>query len=220
MNKIIFFKLLLLISVYLRAASASEKDFKLNMDLYHQKYEFSCEAAALKAILNYEKIVVQEDDIIKHMPIDPTIRTTAIWGDPDKGFVGDIYGKNANVSYGIHWPGLQKVSQHWGLSKAGKASNSSVLVKYIQKNKPVIVWVVSENASGKDLSWKTPSGKLIKAVEGEHTIVVYGFRGPPEKPSGFYFMDPSMGFTFKSTKEFEKNWKRLGNSYLTMIKLK
>jgi len=220
MNKFIFYITTIITSFYIHSVYAAEKDFKLDVNLYRQKYEFSCEAAALKVILNYEKIDIQEDEVIKYFPIDPTPRNKTTWGDPDKGFVGDIYGKNAEVSYGIHWQGLKKISQRWGITEAGTAPNSSIIAKYVLQKKPVIAWVVSENASGRDLTWKTANNKTIKAVEGEHTVVVYGFRGDSKNPSGFYIMDPSMGLTYKSNVDFSNSWRRLGNSYLVMLKIK
>ena len=216
----IFFSSLIFISLYLIGVNTLANDYKLNFGLYRQKYEFSCEAAALTALLNYDKILLQEDQIIKKMPIDPTQRTSSVWGDPTEGFVGDIYGKNANMSYGIHWQGLQKVARQYGTVDAGVAKDYSVLITHLLKKRPVIAWVISENSSGLDLTWKTPTGKTIKAVEGEHTVIVYGFRGNPKNPIGFYIMDPNGGFVFKPLTEFEKNWKRLGNSYLAFTKTK
>lgn len=206
--------------MYLIGISTLENDYKLDLKLYRQKYEFSCEAAALTVLLNYEQILVEEDQVIKKIPMDQTPRTSLVWGDPSEAFVGDIYGKNAQVSYGIHWQGLEKVARQWGTVDAGFANNYSILIAHLLEKKPVIVWVISENASGRDLTWKTPTGKSIKAIEGEHTVVIYGFRGNPKSPIGFYIMDPNAGFVFKPLHEFEKNWKRLGNSYLAIAKTK
>lgn len=220
MKKLSLFRILFLMILFLFSVDTFANDYKLNLGMYRQKYEFSCEAAALTVLLNYEKKSVQEDQVIKNMPIDPTLRTSSVWGDPEEGFVGDIYGKSANESYGIHWQGLKKVLRHWGTVEAGQAQNSSVLITHLLNHRPVIVWVVSENSSGRDLTWKTPAGKIIKAIEGEHTVVIYGFRGDPKNPLGLYLMDPAKGFIFKPMPEFEKNWKRLGNSYLVMLKSK
>ena len=219
-KKKILYISLIFISLYLVNIISSVSNFKLDLGIYRQKYEFSCEAAALTALLNYEKIQVQEDQVIKNMPMDPTPRTSSVWGDPAEGFVGDIYGKDAKVSYGIHWQGLQKVASQWGIVDAGHAPNSSILITLLLKKKPVIVWVVSENSSGRELSWKTPTGKIVSAIEGEHTVIVYGFRGNPKNPTGFYIMDPNAGFVFKQSYEFEQNWKRLGNSYLAFTQTK
>jgi uncharacterized protein YvpB len=218
MKKFSFFGVIFFVNLCVFSLDCFANDYKLELKPYRQKYDFSCEAAALTVILNYENIPILEDQVIKSIPIDLTPRTTSVWGDPANGFVGDIYGKNANVSYGIHWQGLKKVAQRWGRVEAGNAKDSSILIAHLLKKKPVIVWVISETASGRDLTWKTPSGKIVKAIEGEHTVVVYGFQGDPIKPDGFYILDPAVGLVFRAKLEFEKNWTRLGNSYLVMVK--
>ena len=195
-------------------AFGNTKNFKLAVPEFRQKYGYTCEAAALRIVLNYLGIQIDEDQILQKMPVDRTPRKTGIWGDPDLGFVGNLYGNTAEESYGIHWRPMASFASKWRPAKAFEKGKISELVDHLLNKRPVMAWVI--NGKGKSISWKTPTGKKISAIEGEHVVVLYGYRGDAKNPEGFFIMDPIKGPQFKTTNEFKYTWSKLGNAYLVI----
>ncbi len=217
MREIKFFWLFLFfLAPFLRNsdAGASENRQILPVVELRQKYPFTCEAAALRMVLHYFDVKISEDEILAAMPVDGTPRKNGVWGDPDQAFVGDIYGNNSQVSYGIHWRPMQGLASRWARAEAFENQTPTDITSFITKRLPVVAWV--NGGTGKPLKWKTPKGKSISAIEGEHSVVVYGFKGTAEKPVGFFIMDPKHGPQFKETKEFVESWNKLGKSILVL----
>lgn len=207
------FKLLFSLSVLFQALT-SKADVQLPVKRLEQKYQFSCETAALATVLNYYGVNVTEDQIISKMPFDKTKHQENIWGDPDQGFVGDINGKSGDVSYGIHWNPMKKVASNWMKAEVLKAGKVEDLVDQLNNKRPVIIWVYT--GEKKPLKWKTPKGKTISALLEEHTVVVSGYKESKNTLSGFYIVDPAKNKSsrFVALGEFKKYWEGFGNKGL------
>lgn len=183
----------------------------LNVPFHRQEHALSCEIAALKMALNYHGQMVSENELLRDLPFDTLSSRSPgnVWGDPDKGFVGDIDGKSPNGGYGVYEdPIVNLALRYRDAKKMENAALFDVLTKVAGGN-PVIVWGFL--ASGKDVSWRTKDGKYVKAVFGEHTRVVTGFSGTPANPITITLLDPIYGKIRMSAKGFEGNWARLGN---------
>jgi uncharacterized protein YvpB len=180
----------------------------LPLDYHHQERELSCEAAALKMVLNFHQIKISEAEIIKKMPIDPTKKLGGVWGDPDVGFVGDIDGKMGETGYGIHWNAFARWASKW--KKSIILGNKSItgLISHLDAKRPVIIWTIM--GPRREMTWKTAKGRKVFALENEHTQVVYGYEGPKEAPTTFHIMDPEKGPQTRSTADFLKDWDTFG----------
>jgi uncharacterized protein YvpB len=67
--------------------------------------------------------------------------------------------------------------------------------------------------SAKDvLSWQTPAGKQIEAVNGMHSELVVGFEGGQESPEYILVNDPWRGFRRVHINEFTELWKLYSNT--------
>lgn len=172
---------------------------KLNVSYFKQENPFTCEAATIKMALNYFGDLLSERDILKFMPLDPTQRSGDIWGDPDKGFVGNVLGKNNLESYGIHAAPTSKWIQNWKKTDLMQNASLSQLAKHIENNHPVIIWIYK--GQGNILKWKTREGKIIEVVEGEHTILLTGYAGSVDEPKLFYYIDPEEGYKKMTSQE-------------------
>lgn len=224
--KIIFF--LVIIGVVLTAIyyysvnkknkSETQHEFKLSVPLKMQKYKFSCEAAALRSVLSFYKIELDEDTIIDLMPKDPTLHKGNTWGDPDIGFVGDIHASNSFDSYGIHWNALAKFAEKWKKPFIITDGTIQMLISHLIQNRPIIVWIYSGDGPtiGTPMYWTTSSGKKIKAISGEHTVVVIGFSGPKENPLKIIVNDPIQGEREIDALEFLKMWSSFGRKGLIL----
>lgn len=192
--------------IFLRTPNAG--DTQLLVKFHHQEHELSCEAAALKIVLDYYGDSVSETEILGRMPVDDTPHINGTWGDPSQGFVGSVDGLMGKTGYGIYWQALSKLASQWRHSEVIEGGALTDLTAHIVQKHPVIVWGYKD--SRQSIRWKTKSGQPVMALEGEHTRVVYGFRGKPESPEGIYLMDPTSGPLYWSSQYFLENWNSFG----------
>lgn len=182
----------------------------LDVPFHRQEHSLSCEIASLRSALLYRGVDIEESDLIALMPFDPTPKKSGIWGDPNKGFVGDIDGKMFKTGYGIYWGPITQVANTFRSAEYFTGWGTVRLAEELEKGNPVIVW----NYLGKgELGvWKTPEDKFIVGVNGEHSRVAMGYTGPTEDPTGFYLMDPTYGKIYEPIDEFRKKWALFGYS--------
>jgi len=192
-------------------------DFQLPIRLHHQEHSLSCEAASLKMLLASIGVQVTEDEIIRQMPFDTTPKRAGIWGDPDTAFVGDINGEMGVTGYGIHAKGLSIVASRWAKPTVIENGSIGLLTQFLLQKHPVLIWGYGD--SNKKVKWRTPSGKLITAMDDEHVRVVYGFRGNVEAPTHFYLLDSQHGLLNWSAQKLLDNWSISGRSALVLEKL-
>lgn len=183
--------------------------------LHRQEHNLSCEVAALKMALGVHGIDVSESELITHLPFDSTPRGNGIWGDPDQGFVGNIDGRMMVTGYGVHWDPIAKLGSRYAPTKVLQHSSAAELASAIAAGDPVIMW--GTYGSPTIHSWQTPAGKTVRAVNGEHTLVVYGFDGPVHSPTTFYLMDPLAGQLRWSTQTLMNNWSSLGHMAVVVL---
>lgn len=186
---------------------SSPEIYQLNVPFYRQEHALSCEIAALRMVLAYYGVKVEEEDLLARLPFDtfgPRDTRENIWGDPDEGFVGNIDGKIPDGGYGVYEGPVQKIAAEFRRAEALVAPELNTVLEMVQAGHPVIVW--GTLASGRDISWKTREGKKVKAVFGEHTRIITGFKGSSENPSTIYLLDPVYGAVRMSKDKFLKNW--------------
>lgn len=184
---------------------------RLNVPYHRQEHALSCEVAALQMVLNYAGVPVTESELILRLPFatrEPRGRDN-IWGDPDVGFVGAIDGISPQTGYGVYEPPLVWLAQQYRPARAVVNATLRDVLTAVLAQRPVIVW--GTLASGQDVSWRTPEGKPVKAIFGEHTRVVIGFSGTVENPTAIVLHDPIYGTISMTRKKFEADWALLGN---------
>lgn len=180
---------------------------RLAVPYHHQEHALSCEIAALKMALNYKGVTVTEKELINQLPIaDPGPRNqNNIWGDPNIGFVGNIDGAMPNTGYGVYEQPIYDLANKYRPAKIIVNGTIADLLAELSNNNPVVVWGVVVGRS-KDISWKTPEGKVITAQLDEHARTLIGFTGTSEKPQLLILLDPLYGEIRLSVKDFLKNW--------------
>ncbi|MBI2454337.1 MAG: C39 family peptidase [Parcubacteria group bacterium] len=186
-------------------------DVVLKVRFHKQEHALSCEIAALKMILNYHGVAVSEDELLRDLPFDtagPRSKNN-VWGDPDRGFVGDIDGKIPNIGYGVYENPIVDLALQYREAKKMESAALADVLNEVASGHPVIVW--GSLGSGKDISWQTASGRPVKAVYGEHTRVLIGYGGAPENPKYVVLLDPIYGRITMSKNKFIKDWALLGN---------
>lgn len=196
-----------------QALSPSNRSFNvvLKVPFHKQEHALSCEVAALKMALGFYNVAVTETELINDLKFDTMDSRNEfnIWGDPDKGFVGNIDGKIPNEGYGVYEQLILDLALQYRDAKKMENPQLVDVLKEVESGHPVIVW--GSLSTGKDISWFTVEGKYIKAVHGEHTRVVIGFSGTPEKTKYILLMDPVYGKVIMSKNRFLKDWALLDN---------
>ena len=179
-----------------------------------QDYPLSCEAASLKMALAAKDISVSEDKIMEKIGYDMSPHIGNFWGDPDKAFVGNIYGKMCETGYGVYWEPVAKASSHWRNSESFSGWTLGRLIQELESGNPVVFWgVLSNGGPLNDCSWwYSKEGKRVKAFKETHVRVAIGFIGDAENPSKIIINDPLSGRLYWDTGYFMKNWEIFGNS--------
>ena len=187
---------------------AHAQAIRLPVKLHVQEHSLSCEIATLKMALSVHGLIVSENDLISRLAFDPTPKGTGVWGDPSKGFVGSIDGRMLVTGYGVYAPPIAQVGNAYASAELLRNGSAGQLARHIAAGNPVIIW----GHYGQRLNvfgWHTREGTPVRAVDGEHTRLVYGFDGPVQSPTRFYLVDPVTGAFSWSTDELMRNWSSL-----------
>ncbi len=143
-----------------------------------QELRNNCESAALSILLAARGLRVSQLRIQgllpRSGPLDPQgVAPNAVWGDPDKGFVGRPDGGGTAGGFGVYPGPIIAVAR--GLSaRLDDLSGSSpqAIYRRLLTGRPVIAWVgLSDGPTG---SWQSPTGQPITVNFGEHTVVLRG----------------------------------------------
>jgi len=197
-----------------RSLPGADRDItiKLSVPIHKQEHALSCEIATLKMVLDYYGHDVSESELLGHLMFathEPRNKDDNTWADPNLGFVGDIDGSMPNSGYGVYEMPISYVGDIYRASGAYKNATVKQILEEVKNSHPVIIWGTTGKV--RDISWKTPGGKDIHAVMGEHTKVVIGYSGTIENPRRIYLIDPVYGEISMSLEEFIEDWGYLGN---------
>lgn len=179
----------------------------LKVPFHKQEHALSCEVASLRSALHALNIVASEDVLLGALPRDETPKKLVgrgpafTWGDPDKGFVGNVNGRMPSTGYGVHADPIAEVAGLYATAIRMRSDDAVAIVRAIDAGHPVMVWTVLGRRPYA-ISWKTPAGKTVRAAMYEHTLVVYGYRGTAKKLEGVYVVDPLTGLRYAAWNDF------------------
>ncbi|MBI2483551.1 C39 family peptidase [Candidatus Uhrbacteria bacterium] len=194
-----------------RIASIPALSARLRVPFLPQEHALSCEIATLRMALAYRGNAVTEAELLKKVGTDPTPHRGGVWGDPDEAFVGDVDGRAPVTGYGVHAGPIGRVAGEYRRAEVIERATPAMLADAIAHGNPVIIWGYVPGR-GRPVSWKTPAGKTVQAVDGEHTRIVVGYAGTTEKPTGFLVIDPIYGEQYWPVAKFVRNWESLGKT--------
>lgn len=200
---------------------ASDESHFIDVPLISQLPELynGCEITSLAMLLEYLQHPVDKLDLAEMLPKDETPAqldedgTILVWGDPDQGFVGNIYGDD--LGYGVNVKPIAYVLEQLyapgALDLTGR--DFSVIEKTIAKGKPVIIWnIASFEQSDAWVTWKTPAGKDVEATFQEHCVLMVGF-----DDDYVYVNNPFEGIQAQAVAKwsFIEAWEQMGSKALT-----
>jgi uncharacterized protein YvpB len=178
-----------------------------------------CEVTSLAMLLQDAGVKVDKMALAKAVKKDPTPYKKSngkiYFGNPNIGFVGDMYTFN-KPGFGVyHKPIFELANQYLpGQIIDFTGSEFDEVKKHLSKNTPV--WVIT-NVKYKELpsslfeTWHTNEG-VIDITYKEHSVLITGY---DEKY--IYFNDPQTGRKNKKApkEDFIKSWVQMGRQAIT-----
>ena len=178
-----------------------------------------CEVTSLAMLLQYAGTDADKMTLAKQIKKNPAkmLKTNGQvhYGDPDEGFIGDMYNIH-KPGLGVYHTPIKELAEQYMPGKIIDFTNSDFnqIKKYLSTNRPI--WVIINTAYQKlDSSyfhtWQTPNGE-ISITYKEHSVVVTGY-----DEDYIYFNDPLTGIKDKKAPiaEFEEAWVQMGRQAIT-----
>lgn len=176
-----------------------------------------CEVTSLATVFNYYDVKVDKCDLADNYLKQGEIGKT----DPNEAFIGNprynySYGCNASVIYDCakEYIKANKLTDYEAINITN--ADFKELIKYVDKEIPIIVWVTSNlaepytyrewNVDGKDIVWTSPF----------HCVVLTGYN---VTDNIVYVSDPQIGNTKYDLDMFKQRYEQLG-SQAVIITLK
>lgn len=182
--------------------------------------ERGCEVTSLAMIINYNNIAVDKIKLAEEIKKDTTLFSIVDgivhFGNPNIGFVGDIY-SIINPGLGVYnAPVYDLLKKYFPYNSENLTGiNFDNLLTIINMDVPV--WVIT-NTSFEPLTddkfeiWETSLGQ-IKVTYKEHSVVITGY-----DENYIYFNDPLGDEFYKPRELFIKAWEQMGQQALAIIK--
>ncbi|MEN1970304.1 C39 family peptidase [Lentibacillus sp. N15] len=177
-----------------------------------------CEVTSLSMLLNYHDIKVDKMKLADQIQMDPTPYKKTdkgiYFGDPNDGFVGDMYSFTAPGLGVYHQPISELAGVYAGervLDFTGQDFDE--IIQQLNQERPVLVII---NATYKKLSkqqfmtWQTPNGP-VKVTMREHSVLVTGY-----DQDFIYFNDPLDRRTKAPIDDFKAAWEQMGKQAITI----
>ncbi|WP_112181691.1 MULTISPECIES: C39 family peptidase [Paraliobacillus] len=179
-----------------------------------------CEVTSLAMLLNYAGIDVDKMELANKIRKDSTpykeTKQQIYFGNPNQGFVGDMYDLS-NPGYGVYHKPIADLAKTYLKDSVHDFSGSlfDQILYYISQGQPV--WVIT-NATFEKLApnafqkWETPQGPVTITMR-EHSVLVTGY-----DQEYIYFNDPLNATKRKvSITSFEEAWIQMGRQAITIL---
>ena len=167
-----------------------------------QKYNLDCEIRAAVDWAGYFNVSIDEDTFLNLLPLSD---------NPDKGFVGSVYGAWGQVppnAYGVHAEPVAALLRQYGLpAQARRPLRYDELRAEISVGRPVFVWVIGNHS----LRFQIPQyylpldQELTIVAPYEHTVLATGYT-----PTTVTILDGGTAYT-QEIWQFLGSWSALGN---------
>ncbi|MEK5390394.1 C39 family peptidase [Margalitia sp. FSL K6-0131] len=187
----------------------------------HPELDRGCEVTSLAMLLQSAGVQVDKLTLAKEIKKNPTPRTIKngkiYYGDPNEGFVGNIYTYH-KPGYGVYNKPIYELGNKFLPGKLINLTGHSFedLKIYLSDDRPI--WVII-NTEYKKLpsayfqSWYTKNGK-IHITYKEHSVLITGY-----DKKYIYFNDPLTGQKNKApANSFMEAWVQMGSQAITYEK--
>ena len=180
-----------------------------------------CEVTSLAMLLQYQDVQVDKLTLareVKKNPAEYRLNNGKIYfGDPNEGFVGNMY-TYTQPGLGVYHKPIAELAELYlpGKIKDLTGADFQELKIHLSDNRPV--WIIT-NTEYKRLddsffqTWHTPNGE-VKVTTKEHSVLVTGY-----DKSSIFFNDPLTGEKNKKApiKDFVEAWVQMGRQAITYL---
>lgn len=179
--------------------------------------ERGCEVTSLAMLLQSAGISVDKLTLAQEIPNVPFMDDEER-GNPNDGFVGDIYTID-NSGYGVYHGPVYQLAQKYLHERAVDLTGKDVkeLYSYIDKGAPV--WVITNTTfaplnDDEFTTWKTNDGD-VTITYSEHSVVIVGY-----DDQYVYINDPLADGpkTAVPRQNFEQAWEQMGSQAISYTK--
>jgi uncharacterized protein YvpB len=180
-----------------------------------------CEVTSLTMLLNHAGVAVNKLELAEKVRRDPTRQKISneeiYFGNPNSGFVGDMYSFN-KPGLGVYHTPIAELAEKYlpGKIKDITGSDFDEVKIHLSDGRPV--WVITNTAYQKLAenyfqTWNTPTGQ-VKITYKEHSVLITGY-----DQQFIYFNDPLSGEQNKKAPitDFEESWVQMGRQAITYL---
>lgn len=177
-----------------------------------------CEITALTMLVNYKGEKIDKLTLAQKIKKDNSdykiIDGITYFGNPNKGFVGDIYNLQ-KPGFGVYHKPIFELLEEYFPRRAVDLTggNFDTILKFVSMDRPV--WVIINNTykllpQNKFTKWMTDDGE-INITYSEHSVVVTGFDN-----NFIYFNDPLGLRQFAVKEQFIEAWEQMGSQAVSV----
>lgn len=178
-----------------------------------------CEVTSLAMLMNYKKKNVTKLELAENIDKNPVKISRSggktYCGDPNDGFIGDMYDFSKHGLGVYHAPIAKLLAEYLPNSTVDLTGCEFGDLYYsLNLNRPVWVIINSSYAvlpASEFETWVTPSGKEIQITYREHSVLVTGYDA-----NNVYFLDPLNQITSLNKNTFIKIWEQMGRQAVTV----
>lgn len=176
-----------------------------------------CEVTSLAMLLSFKSVKVDKLTLAKELKKDDSIYKKqdgkVYFGNPNKGFVGDMYSFKENGLGVYHKPIYELLLEYLPKSSIDiTGCEFSEVLGFI--NNKIPVWVIINSTYDKlqeasFIKWQTSDGE-IKVTYKEHSVIITGY-----DEDNIYFNDPLGIKNFAKKEKFNEAWVQMGSQAIT-----
>lgn len=202
----------------IKLADQVRMDVPLINQMDNPKIYNGCEVTSLAMLLNYAGVDVTKSELAEALPKVPYLYYSGLNGDPNEGFVGNIYGGAAGKGYFVYHKPIFDLAEKYLPDNLKAVDLTGKDFRKLQENltegRPV--WVITTSTFSKTTdvtTWKTKSGDVRVSMQ-EHSVLLTGY----DKDS-VYLNNPYGNKDFKTDrKKFVESWEQMGSQAIVVIK--
>ncbi|WP_251551452.1 C39 family peptidase [Neobacillus muris] len=174
-----------------------------------------CEVTSLTMLLQYAGVSVDKLTLAKEVAAVPFRYQSGLKGNPNEGFVGDIYTFNKS-GYGVYHRPIANLADKYLPGKIIDLTGQTIDSVYNMVKEGSPVWVITNSRFSKlpeseFSTWNTPSGQ-VKITYREHSVLIVGY-----DDTSVYINDPLAEQPYKSVprESFEASWTQMGSQAIS-----
>lgn len=170
-----------------------------------------CEVTSLAMLLQYAGVSVDKMTLANEINTISYKDQNGLNGNPNVGFVGDLYSFD-NSGYGVYHTPIAQLAETYLPGRIVDLTGSSIESVYNMIDNGSPVWVITNSRfsalpESEFITWNTASGE-IQVTYREHSVLVVGY-----DENYVYLNDPlkDEAYTSVSRDIFEESWIQMGS---------